>query len=124
MLTEFSLQTLVDISKSRFSNCLVHVIIGLEQPVINHHGPFYNNANLGRSPVDELVKHNYQNLTCANAEAFLNTGQDIELLAEAFSGLSRLITVGMRDFNSKSRSRDYPQIQWFVMFSYQTKIRY
>ena len=32
MITEFSLQALIDISKSRFSSCLTHIILGLEKP--------------------------------------------------------------------------------------------
>jgi len=119
MLTEFSLQTLVAISKSRFSHCLVHVIIGLEQPSKGHYVQYHVTSPGGTSLIDP-AKHNYQILTHVNTEAFLNTGQDIELLAEAFSGLSNLLTIGMRDFNSVSRNRDYPQIQWSVKYPYQT----
>jgi hypothetical protein len=42
----------------------------------------------------------------------LNTGRDVELLAEAFSNMANLSTVGIRDFNSRSRRRDYPNVEW------------
>ena len=42
----------------------------------------------------------------------LNTGHDVEMLAEAFSNLVNLETIGMRDFNSRSRRRDHPNVEW------------
>lgn len=104
MLTEFSLQALVDISKSRFGKHIKHVIIGLERPSRPSGGstiaPFFTN------PMSlDYVRH----------MTLLNTDQDVEMLAEAFSNLKNLETIGIRDFYSRSRNRDYPNNQWKSM---------
>lgn len=42
----------------------------------------------------------------------MNSGQDVDMLTEAFSNLEHLDTVGMRDFNSRTRYRDSPRNEW------------
>jgi hypothetical protein len=105
MLTEFSLQALLDISKSRLSRYMNHVIIGMERPtnatyrIAPDHG---SNYHMLQESIDHMT--------------LLYTGQDVEMLTEAFSSLGNLNTVEMRDFSSRSRNRDYPQNQWRSMY--------
>jgi hypothetical protein len=118
MFTEFSLQTLVDISKSRFSSTLSHIIFGLERPSSSSLPLSQHNA--GNPPPDMRVKQNRLLQECFGHMTLLNTGQDVEMLADAFSNLANLETIGMRDFNSRSRRRDYPNIEWKSMHSFWT----
>jgi hypothetical protein len=107
MLTHFSLQALIDISKSRLGKYIQHVIIGLEQPSINDAkmvADMYSGKQL--APDNCLLQEYIEHL------ALLNTGQDFEMLTEAFSNLSNLDTIGIRDFSSRSRNRDWPQNTW------------
>ena len=105
MFTEFSLQVLVDISKSRMSSRLSHVIFSLQRP-----SPvsLYVHDMLRRNDWHEHVKSNRLVDDCFGQMTLLNTGQDVEMLVEAFSNMSNLETVGIRDFNSPSRHRDAP----------------
>lgn len=116
MFTEFSLQALVDISKSRLSSCLNHVIFGLERPSLRHHiqMPFGANPQLQTTLLK--TKSNRSRQEYVDHMSLLSTGQDVEMLAEAFSNLSNLETVGIRDFYSRSRYRDYPNIEWKSMY--------
>ncbi|KAK8138609.1 hypothetical protein PG984_001989 [Apiospora sp. TS-2023a] len=77
ILTEFSLQALVDISRSKFSPYLTHIILAVERPQYSDH---------------------------INLTSF---SRDLEMLADAFSNLPNLETIGMRDFNSRTRFRDH-----------------
>ncbi|KAI0525778.1 hypothetical protein F5B22DRAFT_633194 [Xylaria bambusicola] len=98
-LIEFSIQALVDISKSQFGPSLKHVIISLEHPLaISTHGPSEEAA----------VRHNQYHAEYLNHWEFTSTGLDVEMLSEAFKHLPNLEspTVGIRDFPSSSRHRD------------------
>ncbi|KAG4428498.1 hypothetical protein IFR05_016018 [Cadophora sp. M221] len=108
MFTEFSLQALVDISKSRFTSTLKHVIFGLEQP---QRSPPMTLPNPNISPAD-AAKQNRLIMDHLSHSIFLNTGQNVEMIAEAFLSLPCLETVGLRDFNSNTRHRDRPNIFW------------
>lgn len=111
----FSLQTLVDISKSRFATSLRHIIIGVEQPfpILHSHTLTYAatlayNPSLGQSPNrDAAIVQEY-----ADQMTLLNGSHEVEFLAEAFSNLPKLETVAMRDFNPYSRHRDAPDTAW------------
>ncbi|GKT84163.1 F-box domain-containing protein [Colletotrichum tofieldiae] len=92
MLTEFSLQALVDISNSRLSDCLDHVIIGLNC-FTRHYFP----------PGKEACETRYRKAQ-ADHFALVNSGQHVVMLTEAFRNLKNLKTVGIRDYNSKARS--------------------
>jgi len=110
MLTEFSLQTLVDISKSRLSSFLSNVVVGLERPSLKWSTL---SAQLAANPQNALrSKANRLRQEYADHISLLDSSQDVELLAEAFSNLVNLKTIGIRDFNSPSRHRDYPDIEW------------
>lgn len=96
MLSEESLQALVDISNHPIlSQCLSHVIIGLDN---------YGNGH----------QYDFDRVPCtrqfcagrADQFTFLNTGQDREMLAQAFRNLPNLQKVGLRDSNSRGRVRD------------------
>lgn len=101
MLTEFSLQALIDISKSRFSSNLRHVIFGLERPF---------GSEIRRPDPNSAQLHNYMFEESLSHASLLNTAQDVEMIAEAFSNLPGLAIVGLRDFNSRSRYRDNPHM--------------
>lgn len=107
MITEFSLQALADISKSRFSPSLKHVIIGLERPILEHELLTAHDNTRDRRIQRNRILQEY-----VGQQNFLNTGQDVELLTEAFSKLQNLEVVGIRDFCSLSRTRDFPNLQW------------
>jgi hypothetical protein len=103
MLTEFSLQALVNISKSRLSPSLRHVIFGLERPAMRP-------SHLGQTT--EYIKENRARLEYLGHMSLLYTNRDVEMLTETFSNLSNLATVGIRDFYSHSRNRDSPLTAW------------
>jgi hypothetical protein len=110
MLTEFSLQALVDISKTRLSSSLRHVIFGLEQPSLTS---FPSAGQVAANPQSNMhVQKNRLLQEYVDYMTLINTGRDVEMITEAFSNLANLETVGMRDFNSRSRNRDYPNIEW------------
>jgi len=44
--------------------------------------------------------------------SLLYANQDVEMLAKAFSNLCNLETIGIRDWNSRTRNRDYPYNVW------------
>ncbi|KAK0116493.1 hypothetical protein ONS95_013506 [Cadophora gregata] len=110
MFTEFSLQALVDISKSRFASSLKHVIFGLEQPGTQGSNPLPPNPQ--QWSISALALRNRLTTDWFQHASFLDTGRHVELLAEAFSALPHLDIVGMRDFNSQSRFRDAPNVSW------------
>ena len=103
MLTEFSLQALVNISKSRLSASLKHVIFGLERPATRL-------SQIGQTI--DYVKANRAREEYIGHMSLLYTNRDVEMLTETFSNLSNLETVGIRDFYSHSRNRDYPSNAW------------
>ncbi|KAI1103300.1 hypothetical protein F4804DRAFT_310341 [Jackrogersella minutella] len=83
MRTEFSLQGLVDISKSRLSSYVQHVVISTQ--VLN--------PQLGRiihrPPEDKWEKGSLKfNQLCAEQTVLLDTSHDQQLLIEAFSNLN------------------------------------
>ncbi|KAF6810425.1 F-box domain-containing protein [Colletotrichum sojae] len=101
MLTENSLQALVGISKSRLSDCLDHVIIGL-----NHFPRQYF------SPGQEVRANRYRKAH-ADHLTLVYSGQDVAMLTEAFRNLKNLHTVGIRDYNSRERQkRDGTHASW------------
>ncbi|KAI1458059.1 hypothetical protein F4805DRAFT_155456 [Annulohypoxylon moriforme] len=110
MLTEFSLQALVDISKSRFGPSLTYLIISLERPnasVLHHQG-----TNGGIQDFNEALKHNKFYEECISHQTLVSSGHDVELLAEALHNLPKLQTIGLRDFCSPGRSHDGEHKVW------------
>ncbi|KAG0646903.1 hypothetical protein D0Z07_6123 [Hyphodiscus hymeniophilus] len=107
MFTEFSLQALIDISKSRLSSCLSHVMFSLHRPTAFR---LYNAHQVRK--IDEDAKSNRFIDECVGEMTLVNTDQDVEMLVEAFGNLSNLETVGLRDFDSHSRHRDAPNDAW------------
>ncbi|KAI3332085.1 hypothetical protein HD806DRAFT_180302 [Xylariaceae sp. AK1471] len=103
-LIEFSIQVLVDIAKSRLGPSLTHLIIHLEHP---RSVAMQNTLNSMFQVSDQrLVAHNKYLAESLNHSEFITTGLDVEMLSDAVKHLPNLETIGMRDFNSKSRSRD------------------
>ncbi|KAF5021334.1 hypothetical protein F66182_6634 [Fusarium sp. NRRL 66182] len=100
MISEISLQALIDISKSRLSGHLRKVHFGLDRfaHALQVHS---HNARTAR----QMELHNGQ-------FSLLSTGYHRDMLAEAFKNLENLEDVVIRDFNSSRRTRDGPRAQW------------
>lgn len=96
MITQLSLQTLLDISRHpTLSSCIKHLIIGLDH---------LKAAKPQTLPT--LQEYERFRIALASQDRLLDTGAAVDLLAEALANLSRLETVDIRDFNSASRYRD------------------
>lgn len=96
MITQLSLQTLLDISRHpTLSGCIKHLIIGLDHLK-------------AAKPQTMLTLHEYERLrTAVDAQGrLLDTGAAVDLLAEAIANLPKLEAIDIRDFNSPSRYRD------------------
>ncbi|OLN89069.1 hypothetical protein CCHL11_06066 [Colletotrichum chlorophyti] len=101
MLTEDSLQALIDISNSRLSDCLDHVIIGLNTFTRKYF-----------APGEEAFETRYR-IAQADHYTLVNSGQDVVMLTEAFRNLKNLKTVAIRDYHSTARRyRDGPGATW------------
>lgn len=86
MLTDKSLQALIDISKHvSFSKKLTHVIIATNQ--FDWHQPVFRDAEAAQC----------WDRASRDQKALISTGHDCEMLAEAFQNLENLQTVGIRD---------------------------
>ncbi|KAL6360736.1 hypothetical protein LRP88_06443 [Fusarium phalaenopsidis] len=100
MISEESLQALIDISKSRLSRHLRKVHIGLDRfPQVPH--------IRGNDPQSLRLAEHY-----TGQFTLLSNGYHREMLAEAFRNLKHLEDVVFRDFNSTRRTRDGPYRQW------------
>lgn len=103
MLTEQSLQALIDISKHpTLGPCLHHVIIASNHFTRSPH----RNDNI--TP-DQILQHR---LGFVDQFCLLAAYRDQQMLAQAFSNLPNLETVDLRDFNSRTRYRDGPAAEW------------
>ncbi|KAL6849167.1 hypothetical protein ACO1O0_008697 [Amphichorda felina] len=97
MLSQFSVQALINISKSRMGGHIRRLQFGTDM-MAGYPG--------------------YGQPTILTAEAysseceFLNTSLHRDMLAEALRNLTNLEDVVIRDFNSTRRSRDGPAAQW------------
>ncbi|KAL2257674.1 hypothetical protein VTK26DRAFT_9325 [Humicola hyalothermophila] len=101
MVSTFSLQALIDISKHpTLSPCLKHVIIATDRPSLSE----LANPDSAGAYRAELVLADHKNL--------MVTGGLRDMLAEAFSNLPNLEVVDIRDFNSRSRTRDGRRAEW------------
>ncbi|CEI69427.1 hypothetical protein FVEN_g6952 [Fusarium venenatum] len=100
MISETSLQALIDISKSRLSGYLRMVHIGLDRFAYALQVSDQNARNIRQKQLHD------------GQFSMLSTGYHRDMLAEAFRNLSNLEDVVIRDFNSNRRSRDNPGKQW------------
>jgi hypothetical protein len=100
MISETSLQALIDISKSRLSGYLRKVHFGLDRFA---HALQVNGHNARTFRQMELYNGQF---------SMLSTGYHRDMLTEAFRNLSNLEDVVIRDFNSNRRSRDGFGKQW------------
>lgn len=107
MLTEPSLQCLVDISSHpKLRTCLEHVVIGMDK-----FGPLGHSPRTQMSPEQRQLYFKLR----ADQDVFLTLSQDKELLIHAFRNLPNLRTVRLVDaprWNSARRPRDGPDAQW------------
>ncbi|RGP66829.1 hypothetical protein FSPOR_6424 [Fusarium sporotrichioides] len=101
MISETSLQALIDISKnSRIGGHLRKVHFGLDRFA---HALQVNGHNARTVRQIQLYDGQF---------SMLSTGYHRDMLTEAFKNLSNLQDVVIRDFNSNRRSRDGPGKQW------------
>jgi hypothetical protein len=102
MVTSDSLQALIDIAKHpTLGPCLKHVIISTERPSI---GARLLNRHDERRARLELANADHMHL--------LATGGLRDMLVEAFTHLTNIDTVDIRDFNATSRNRDGRGTPW------------
>ncbi|GAB0137459.1 hypothetical protein EsDP_00005723 [Epichloe bromicola] len=100
MITQESLQALIDVSKSRLGQHLRFVEIGLDRfPEVQD--------MLLDDEKDERFRKGY-----ANTFTLWNTGHHRDMMAEAFRNLENLQDVVIRDFNSRRPSREGPFAKW------------
>ncbi|PHH88087.1 hypothetical protein CDD83_7978 [Cordyceps sp. RAO-2017] len=102
MNTDNSLQALVDISKSRLGPHLRQLHLGLDR----------FSDGIQRPLADEAKERRYKQ-RYADFFTLWNTGANYRMLVEALAGLRNLDEVVVRDFNSKSRTRDGPAAEWY-----------
>lgn len=96
MITQFSLQTLVDISRHpTLSRCIKSLIIGLDH--LKAAKP---------ETIPTLQEYQRYRVALASQERLLHTGAAVDLLVTALSNLPNLETIDIRDFNSATRYRD------------------
>ncbi|KAI1763623.1 hypothetical protein GGR53DRAFT_520857 [Hypoxylon sp. FL1150] len=105
MLTEFSLQALVDISTSRFASSLKYLIIDVQRP--RPASSFQVPNDIARDIARDIGREHY----CSH-RSLISSGQDVELIAEALRNLPNLETFGLRDFPSGGRHRDGGNAFW------------
>ncbi|OAQ65004.2 F-box domain-containing protein [Pochonia chlamydosporia 170] len=101
MITEDSLQALIDISKSRLAQHLRYVHFGLDRFPEGIQRPLSDDEK------ERKFRERY-----ANNFTLWNTGHHRDMMAEAFRNLPQLEDVIIRDFNSRRRSRDGPTAEW------------
>lgn len=89
MRTEYSLRALVDISKSRLSSYLKHVVISTHLL-----GPRSPNARPRQWTIESDTREEIYNRMCDDQVVFLSTGYDRDMLVEAFRNL-KLEAVGI-----------------------------
>lgn len=114
MLTEFSLQALVGISKSRFANYLNYLIISVERPkllTMDSTGHSASRPRLVVTPQDNEKFDKFREEGLSH-QVLTSTGQDLELLVQALENLTNLVTIGMRDWGAKGRYRDGEHAKW------------
>ncbi|KAI1405248.1 hypothetical protein F4819DRAFT_7597 [Hypoxylon fuscum] len=109
VLTEFSLEALVGISKSRLAPHMRYLIISLEYP---RREPSLNIPATPATTTDTMLKFNKWKEEYFNHKTLLDSGGDFELLSEALRNFPNLETVGLRDFDTPGRRRDGETLFW------------
>lgn len=111
MLTEFSLQALLDISKSRLAPSVEYLTLSTDRPLWDAF-----RANMFRhDQMDDYERALQRNRFTEEYEshtALITTGRDYELLLEGITALPNLQTLGLRDFHSNGRYRDGHRARW------------
>ncbi|KAI2780730.1 hypothetical protein F4815DRAFT_468887 [Daldinia loculata] len=101
MCTEYSLQALVDISESRLSPYLKHVVVEADLH-FEHFGGAREYSNINDVSTEMHVKINKFTQLAADQLAFLNTGRHQQFLIKAFRNL-KLERVGVCDLLHDTR---------------------
>lgn len=102
MIDEFSLKTLVDISRhNALSKVMTHLIIGLDE--MRAKTPQYH-----RMDSAELKFAEFDRWRAADRaqKALLHGGGAVDLLSQGLANLPNLKAIDLRDFNSNTRFRD------------------
>ncbi|CAI6096791.1 unnamed protein product [Clonostachys chloroleuca] len=117
MISDFSLQALIDISKSRMGRHLTKLQIGFEQFMPPHsifaHTVQMRAREYRMRDVEDIMF--YPNRTAelyGNQCTLWASGAANEMLTEALRNLENLRDVVLRDCNSRKRSRDWPANEW------------
>ncbi|KAJ4410343.1 hypothetical protein N0V82_009247 [Gnomoniopsis sp. IMI 355080] len=96
MITAFSLQALVDISRHpTLGPCMTHLVIGLD-----------NLRSIGQQTARTLDEYQQYQDACDAQELLLDTGSALKLLTTALLNLPNLHNIDVRNFNSHTRYRD------------------
>lgn len=101
MITDVSLQALIDISRSRLGLNLRHLHIGLDR--------FPDRL---RQPLADDDRHRKFRQRYSDYLILWDTGTHRTMLTEALRNLSNLEEIVIRDFNSHKRTRDGPNAEW------------
>ncbi|KAI1416739.1 hypothetical protein F5Y13DRAFT_185579 [Hypoxylon sp. FL1857] len=112
MLTEFSLQTLLDISKSRLRIYLKYLIINLERPTLRQYPHVIVQIHQGTANSIQAIQHNRLQEEYLSHQGLIASGQDLELLTQALRNLPTLHTISLRDFFRCGRYRDGGDCCW------------
>ncbi|KLU86909.1 hypothetical protein MAPG_05916 [Magnaporthiopsis poae ATCC 64411] len=101
MITEFSLQTLIDISEHpHIGPQLSHVVLGLDGYPEGYPVDVLDGGDPSTDQIDELTTRR------SAQRCLMASGVARDMLAHAFRRLSGLKTVDIRDFSSNTRDRD------------------
>ncbi|EFX00637.1 f-box domain containing protein [Grosmannia clavigera kw1407] len=101
MLSDESLQTLIDISRHEaLSPLLKHLIIGLDR------------FDPSMSTFDSADAALFYLVSTGRQLSLVRTGRAVRMLKEAFENLKNLETVSIRDFDGQYRTRDGPNARW------------
>ena len=102
MIDEFSLKTLVDISRhDALSKVMTHLIIGLDE--LRAKNPQYQHMDSVELKFSEFDRWRAADRA---QKALLFGGGAVDLLSQGLANLPNLKTIDLRDFNSNTRYRD------------------
>ncbi|KAH7026472.1 uncharacterized protein B0I36DRAFT_330721 [Microdochium trichocladiopsis] len=111
MLTEFSLEALIDISKSRLAPSVEYVTLSTDKP----RWDVFRNNLFRHQRLDEYEQALHLNRFSEEYDshtALITSGRDYEMLLEGLTGLPNLQAIGVRDFHSMGRYRDGGHTKW------------
>ncbi|KXJ92015.1 hypothetical protein Micbo1qcDRAFT_162092, partial [Microdochium bolleyi] len=105
MLTEFSLQALIDISQSRLASSVEYVSLSTDKPRLDQ---FRNNSfrHARLDKYEQALQQNRFHEEYESHNALVTSGRDYAMLLEGLKNLPNLQALSLRDFQSIGRYRD------------------